>query len=69
MMSEQEIMKTKIKVKVSDVTERDLAETNALQLLKAKALFASFPIATKTWMSLHGFPMSWLNKYWDEITK
>ena len=56
------------KVKVSNVTEKNLKETGEIRLRQAKALYASFPIATKTWMMLRGFPIEFLNKHWNEIT-
>ncbi len=59
----------KTKVKVSNVTEKDLEETNRIRLRNARALFASRPFVTKLWMSMHGgFPMEWLKKNWKEIT-
>ncbi len=58
-----------MKIKIKNVTEADLTETNRIRLRNAKALFAQRPFVTKLWMSIHGgFPMEWLNKNWDEIT-
>lgn len=60
----------KPKVKVPDVSEKDLAETNALRVRQANTAFKARPFVTKTYMSLHyGFPMEWLNKHWNEIIK
>jgi len=59
----------KLKVKVSDVNDADLAETNRIRLRNARALFAARPFVTKLWMSMHGgFPMEWLKENWDAIT-
>ncbi len=56
------------KIKVNDVTEKDLAETNRIRLRNARALFASRPFVTKTWMAMHGnFPMEWLKNNWESI--
>ncbi len=57
-----------MKVKVSNTTEADLKRIGELQLKKAKALYQSQPFVTKTWMAMRGFPMSWLNDNWTEIT-
>lgn len=64
-------MSREIKVKVSDFNPDDPEHnrTHEIRLRQAKALYQSFPIATKTWMMMRGFPMSWLNKHWNEITK
>lgn len=59
-----------LKVKIETHTPKSLEEIKQINLRKAKAAFAVFPIATKVWLCMKtGLTMEFIKNNWDEITK
>lgn len=58
-----------MKVKVSDITDADLHKIEKDNIKKCKAVYNSFPVATKTWIALKtGINMSFISKHWKDIS-
>ena len=58
--------KNKIKIVFREFSDEQVKQLN---IRRAKAKYQSFPIATKTWMALQGFSMTFLQENWEEITR